>query len=163
MQVKEKRHSTGISLALDCWPTATLFDPEVTWFGILLTQTYHLKFCKLVLGPKTLYLNPVSACTFLNLRNKNRSQLVFKSQKNLIPVFFSEISFNLGHLNLNMLHVPSECSGKYSLSLASGSLQTSMFLRSQVDQFETIHKSLGPSRKECEHHRQCNLHKKLAS
>ena len=62
-----------------------------------------------------------------------------------------------------MLHVPSECSGKYSLSLASGSLQTSMFLRSQVDQFETIHKSLGPSRKECEHHRQCNLHKKLAS
>ena len=69
-------------LTLDHWPVAT-------WFGILLAQTVHLKFCKLVLGAPL--PNPISGCESLDLRNKNRPQLVFRVIK---VMFFSEIAFN---------------------------------------------------------------------
>ena len=108
--LQEPPDVTGMLLALDRWPMATWFDLWTTWFNILLARTGHLKLCKLVEGHLT---NPTSGCESLKLGNKNRPQLLFKAQSKS-PFYFSEIAFDLGHLNL-----PSTCQMSHLLSKLS--------------------------------------------
>ena len=90
---------------------ATWFDLWTTWFNILLARTGHLNLCKLVEGHLT---NPTSGSESLKLGSKNRPQLLFKAQKSKSPFYFSEIAFDLGHLNL-----PSTCQMSHLLSKLS--------------------------------------------
>ena len=82
-----------MSLALDRWPMATWFNLWATWF--LWNSTGPLKLCELVSQPH--WPNPTSAAESLNLRKKNRPQLLFETQS---IVFSPEIALNLGHLKL---------------------------------------------------------------
>ena len=76
---------------LDLWPVATWSDLLV---DILLSQTGHVKFCKLILGPP---LNKSQICFQTSqLRNKTGLKWYSKKHKILITNCFSDITFNLG-------------------------------------------------------------------